>query len=66
MTTAKINSTLILALLSASSLLVAADQGDFTGQWNGEWQANSNGQYSHYYDDDGVAADDEHRVYHMW
>lgn len=66
MTTSKINSTLILALLSASSLLVAADQGDFTGQWNGEWQANSNGQYSHYYDDDGVAADDEHRVYHMW
>jgi hypothetical protein len=45
---------------------VAADQGDFTGQWNGEWQANSNGQYSHYYDDDAVAADDEHRVYHMW
>lgn len=57
---------LTLALLStlavASSLRrVAADQ-TFTGQWNGEWLANSNGYSDYDHDDDGS----ETRVYSMW
>jgi hypothetical protein len=57
---------LTLALLStlaiASSLgEVAADQ-TFTGQWNGEWMANSNGYSDYDHDDDGS----ETRVYSMW
>lgn len=41
---------------------IAAEDGSFTGQWNGEWTANSNS--NNMYDDDAVG--DENRVYSMW
>ncbi|KAL3783380.1 hypothetical protein HJC23_013425 [Cyclotella cryptica] len=60
--TQRLTLALFLALTLASSLGgVAADQ-TFTGQWNGEWLANSNGYNDYDYGDDGS----ESRVYSMW
>lgn len=52
-------------LVFISTLLlktVAAEDGSFTGQWNGEWRASSNNDDM--YDDDRT--DGANRVYSMW
>ena len=52
-------------LVFISTLLlktVSAEDGSFTGQWNGEWRASSNNDDM--YDDD--RADGANRVYSMW